>query len=209
MYREGNSLIGSFNLFKHYVWCRISSGVKNTRKLQSSKSFVTDEKLLEVKYQVLNKKSSWVKVKSSRFKSIQVQMLLKVFTQSKQTIHSTYDNWSTTFTWLPPSTCSPDRLTPHSLKKLWISNFCKFFVIIFKTINQKEQQQQNFEQKDLKIMPCRIYMESFYKIFAQILIHRHCQIMLKFKNTVDVSYQCTIVYCIYRVGQNFASQLFQ
>ena len=36
-------------------------------------------------------------------------------------------------------------LTPCSLKKSWIINFCKFFVIIFKTINQKEQQQQNFE----------------------------------------------------------------
>ena len=40
-----------------------SSGVKSTRKLYSSKSFVTDKKLLEVKYKVLIKKSTWVKVK--------------------------------------------------------------------------------------------------------------------------------------------------
>ena len=36
--------------------CAATSGVKSTRKLLSSKSFVTDEKLLEVKYKVLTKK---------------------------------------------------------------------------------------------------------------------------------------------------------
>ena len=36
-------------------------------------------------------------------------------------------------------------LTLHYHNKSWIIfAFCKFFVIIFKTINQKEQQQQNF-----------------------------------------------------------------
>ena len=34
------------------------SGVKSTRKLYSSKSFVTDKKLLEVKYKVPIKKST-------------------------------------------------------------------------------------------------------------------------------------------------------
>ena len=36
-------------------------------------------------------------------------------------------------------------LTPHSLKKSWIVSGCKFFVIVFKAIIQKEQQMQDFE----------------------------------------------------------------
>ena len=47
---------------EHYGIHGPDSGVKSTHKLYSSKSFVTDKKLLEVKYKVLIKKSTRVKV---------------------------------------------------------------------------------------------------------------------------------------------------
>ena len=47
-----------------------------------------------------------------------VQVFLKVFNQNKQTIQSTYANWSTTFTSLPRSAWSSNRSFSRSHKLL-------------------------------------------------------------------------------------------
>ena len=100
---------------------------------------------------------------------------MKGFKQNKQTIQSTYDNWSTTFTSLPQGlgllTPCYQLLTPslRSHKLLIGSSFLLLY-------SRQLVKRTTARLRDLKIMTHRINMESFHNIpyFAQILIHCHC-----------------------------------
>ena len=75
----GNLKIGKLSV-------TLANGVKSTQKLYSSKSFVTDKKTTWSKVQSTDQKKYLSKSKSSYFKTTQVEVFLKVFTQNKQTI---------------------------------------------------------------------------------------------------------------------------
>ena len=152
-----------------------------------------------MKYKVLTKKSTWVKVKSCLFKSTLVQVFLKVFKQNKQTIP--IDIWQTTGRLTSHHFhIALGLLTPHFPKKSWISNCCKFFVIILlysKQFDQKQQLHQDFEiWKSFHPEFTSNYFIAYLHKYLFTVIVKLC---FKLK-TPDMSCQ-SIVYFIYRVGQ--------
>ena len=73
----------------------ITSGAKGLENCNQVKVTLLRKKLLEVKFKILTKISTSVKVKRNCFKNTQEQVFFKVFKQNKQTILLTYGNWLT------------------------------------------------------------------------------------------------------------------